>query len=153
MRGWLLRVVRNLAEDQLSSFRRNGTQSRKRRTESLVRSPAECSNVPNSGPAAAVGACRTSAPDREILTCANSIIRFHKSPKCFNISAAPHMRLSRARHRLAGAGQMVLGMRKIPGNLARGGLVQEITRAHPANSREHCLQFKGTGVLSVSRSL
>jgi RNA polymerase sigma-70 factor (ECF subfamily) len=105
-RAWVLRVTRNLAEDAAkSSFRRNGTQppeqlngvhghepqplDRLEREEDFSRLRAQIAELPE--------------PDRAILT-----LRYafdYDAPRIAEIlginTTAVHMRLSRARHRLA----------------------------------------------------
>lgn len=103
-RGWLLRVARNLAEDYAkSSFRRNGTQSPEslaglagseagdslERAEVFRELRAELKKLPEA--------------DREVLTCRYALE--YDVPRIAaalgTTVAAVHMRLSRARQRLA----------------------------------------------------
>src|SRR5260370_18757162 len=106
VRAWLLRVARNLAEDHgKSSFRRNGTQppqamngvrreaplplERLEREETFARLREELNQL--------------SAPDREILTLRYALdYNANQIAEMLSITVtAVHMRLSRARQRLA----------------------------------------------------
>jgi RNA polymerase sigma-70 factor, ECF subfamily len=106
VRGWLLRVVRNLAEDQAkSSFRRNGTQSSQtmERIASGLPSPPETLEKAETAERIRSELAELPASDREILTLRYAleypVVRIAET---LGISpSAVHMRLSRARHRLA----------------------------------------------------
>jgi RNA polymerase sigma-70 factor (ECF subfamily) len=106
VRGWLLRVVRNLAEDQVkSSFRRNGTQSSETmdRIAGSDHSPAERLERAELAQKLRAELAELQAPDREILTLRYALdYPVPQIAEVLNISpSAVHMRLSRARHRLA----------------------------------------------------
>jgi RNA polymerase sigma-70 factor (ECF subfamily) len=106
VRGWLLRVVRNLAEDQAkSSFRRNGTQAAEamERIASLDRSPAEILEDAETAQRLKMELAELAAPDREILTLRYALdYPVQRIADLLSISpSAVHMRLSRARQRLA----------------------------------------------------
>jgi RNA polymerase sigma-70 factor (ECF subfamily) len=106
VRGWLLRVVRNLAEDQAkSSFRRNGTQSSEAmdRIASGVPSPPETLEALEKVERLRLELAALPAGDREILTLRYALeYPVVRIAEVLGISAsAVHMRLSRARHRLA----------------------------------------------------
>jgi RNA polymerase sigma-70 factor (ECF subfamily) len=106
VRGWLLRVVRNLAEDHAkSSFRRNGTQSSETmdRIASSEHSPPELLERAELTQRLRIEIGQLQEPDREILTLRYGLeYEVPQIAEVLNISAsAVHMRLSRARHRLA----------------------------------------------------
>ena len=105
-RAWLLRVARNLAEDQAkSAFRRNGTQAPQTMNGVRSRAPTPLEAVLEEERFAAVRTFLRELPtaDREILT-----LRYALDYETETIAdllginaAAVHMRLSRARQRLA----------------------------------------------------
>jgi RNA polymerase sigma-70 factor (ECF subfamily) len=106
VRGWLLRVVRNLAEDQAkSSFRRNGTQSSETMDRIASGSPSPPENLEKAEKAERlrVELAAMPASDREILTLRYALeYPATRIGEVLGISpSAVHMRLSRARHRLA----------------------------------------------------
>jgi RNA polymerase sigma-70 factor, ECF subfamily len=106
VRGWLLRVVRNLAEDQAkSSFRRNGTQASEAmdRIAGSIRSPAEILEQVEMNERLRCELSAMPSSDREILTLRYALE--YSVPRIADVLgitvSAVHMRLSRARHRLA----------------------------------------------------
>ena len=106
VRGWLLRVVRNLAEDHAkSSFRRNGTQSSEtmERIASGLPAPPETLESAETAERLRAELAALPASDREILTLRYALeYPVVRIAEVLGISAsAVHMRLSRARHRLA----------------------------------------------------
>ena len=106
VRGWLLRVVRNLAEDQAkSSFRKNGTQASETMERIASRLPSPGDMLESAETAARVRAELGLMPtgDREILTLRYALeYPVNQIADVLGITqSAVHMRLSRARHRLA----------------------------------------------------
>ena len=106
IRGWLLRVVRNLAEDQAkSAFRRNGTQSSEtmERIASGFPTPPETLESIETAQRLRSELAALPAGDREILTLRYALeYPVDRIAETLGISpSAVHMRLSRARHRLA----------------------------------------------------
>ncbi len=105
-RAWLLRVARNLAEDYAkSSFRRNGTQTPQVMNSIRAQAPPPVERLEQEEIFAQLRDALTqlSAPDREILT-----LRYALDYDTDQIAeslaiavTAVHMRLSRARQRLA----------------------------------------------------
>jgi RNA polymerase sigma-70 factor, ECF subfamily len=105
-RAWLLRVARNLAEDQAkSAFHRNGTQPPQTLNGVRARGPTPLDAVLRAEQLATVRSFLRELPaaDREILT-----LRYALEYETETIgdllginAAAVHMRLSRARQRLA----------------------------------------------------
>jgi RNA polymerase sigma-70 factor (ECF subfamily) len=105
-RAWLLRVARNLADDWAkSAFRRHGTQS-----DEYLNTVARPGNAPLEEMVREEGFARIRAildelptGDREILTLRYALD--YDSPKIAEILGVPvtaiHMRLSRARQRMA----------------------------------------------------
>src|SRR5437660_3013071 len=105
-RAWLLRVARNLAEDYAkSAFRRNGTQPPQ--TMNGVRAhdplPLECLEREETFAQLREVLEQLSQPDREILTLRYALdYNANEIAELLAINAtAVHMRLSRARQRLA----------------------------------------------------
>ncbi len=117
-RAWLLRVARNLAEDHAkSSFRRNGTQPPQTMNGLKGRDalPLEAMEKDETFGQMREELNRLSPPDREILT-----LRYALDYSAQEIadfleinSTAVHMRLSRARQRLAER-LTELGIRETP---------------------------------------
>jgi RNA polymerase sigma-70 factor (ECF subfamily) len=106
VRGWLLRVVRNLAEDQAkSSFRKNGTQASEtmERIASGMPSPQETLETAETTARVRAELQRMPPSDREILTLRYALeYPVNRIADVLGITqSAVHMRLSRARHRLA----------------------------------------------------
>lgn len=106
VRGWLLRVVRNLAEDQAkSSFRKNGTQASETmdRIASGLPSPPETLETAETAARVRAELAQMPAGDREILTLRYALeFPVGRIAEVLGITqSAVHMRLSRARHRLA----------------------------------------------------
>jgi RNA polymerase sigma factor (sigma-70 family) len=106
VRGWLLRVVRNLAEDQAkSSFRKNGTQASEtmERIASGLPTPPETLETAETAARLRGELAQLSAGDREILTLRYALeFPVGRIAEVLGITqSAVHMRLSRARHRLA----------------------------------------------------
>jgi RNA polymerase sigma-70 factor (ECF subfamily) len=105
-RAWLLRVARNLAEDYAkSSFRRNGTHPPQMMNGIRAQAPLPLERLEREETFAQLRntLAQLSAPDREILT-----LRYALDYDATQIAdslaipvTAVHMRLSRARHRLA----------------------------------------------------
>jgi RNA polymerase sigma-70 factor, ECF subfamily len=105
-RAWLLRVGRNLAEDfAKSSFRRNGTTAPQQMTGVRSREPLPLESMEKAEAFAAIRATLDELPpaDREILTLRYALeYDATKIAELLGINAtAVHMRLSRARQRLA----------------------------------------------------
>lgn len=105
-RAWLLRVARNLAEDAAkSAFRRNGTQSPDQMNglQSDVRPPLETLERDEVFAQIRATLDELNAQDREILTLRYALD--YDAPTIADIlgvnATAVHMRLSRARQRLA----------------------------------------------------
>ncbi len=117
-RAWLMRVARNLAEDSAkSAFRRNGTQSPEFMNAVGSREPQPLDKLEREESFEQIRALLDELPaaDREILT-----LRYafdHDAPKIAEILnlqvTAVHMRLSRARKRLADR-LTALGVQRIP---------------------------------------
>lgn len=105
-RAWLLRVARNLAEDLAkSSFRRNGTQSPEVMNGVRSADPAPLDKMEQDEAFAQVRDVleEMAPPDRDILTLRYALD--YEAPQIaevlgINVTAV-HMRLSRARQRLA----------------------------------------------------
>jgi RNA polymerase sigma-70 factor (ECF subfamily) len=105
-RAWLLRVARNLAEDMAkSAFRRHGTHSMEVLNGVVTQQPSPVERFERSEQSAQLRRLlqELSPADREILT-----LRYawdydtHRIAEYLNIAvAAVHMRLTRARQRLA----------------------------------------------------
>jgi RNA polymerase sigma-70 factor (ECF subfamily) len=105
-RAWLIRVARNLAEDVAkSAFRRHGTHSMEVLNGVVTPQPSPIERIERSEQFAILRTLlqELSAADREILT-----LRYawdydtHRIAEYLNIAvAAVHMRLTRARQRLA----------------------------------------------------
>jgi RNA polymerase sigma-70 factor (ECF subfamily) len=105
-RAWLLRVGRNLAEDYAkSSFRRNGTSAPEQMTGVRSREPLPLESMEKAEAFAAIRATLDELPagDREILTLRYALeYDATQIADLLGINAtAVHMRLSRARQRLA----------------------------------------------------
>jgi len=105
-RAWLLRVGRNLAEDfAKSSFRRNGTTAPQQMTGVRSREPMPLDSMEKAEAFAAIRATLDELPpaDREILTLRYALeYDATQIAELLGINAtAVHMRLSRARQRLA----------------------------------------------------
>jgi RNA polymerase sigma-70 factor (ECF subfamily) len=105
-RAWLLRVARNLAEDfAKSSFRRNGTQPPESMNAVAGGSPVPLEKMEQSETFAQVNEelGRLGVADREILTLRYALdYDAGKIAEILDINTtAVHMRLSRARQRLA----------------------------------------------------
>ena len=105
-RAWLLRVARNLAEDHAkSSFRRNGTQSPQTMNGVYGRDPQPSLRLEREETFAQVRGVLAELPpaDREILTLRYALeYDTNQIADLLTInSTAVHMRLSRARQRLA----------------------------------------------------
>jgi RNA polymerase sigma-70 factor (ECF subfamily) len=105
-RAWLLRVTRNLAEDHAkSAFHRNGTHPPQ--TMNGVRSkeplPLECLEREETFAQLRTVLSELAEPDREILTLRYGLdYNANEIAEVLSINAtAVHMRLSRARQRLA----------------------------------------------------
>jgi len=104
-RGWLLRVARNLAEDQAKScFRRNGTTSPQQMDEIGRQGPLPADLLERQETFARLRAVleRMSEADRRILTLRYAL-DYSPSQLARQFSVNPpaiHMRLSRARQRL-----------------------------------------------------
>src|SRR6185295_1249675 len=105
-RAWLLRVARNLAEDYAkSAFRRNGTHPPQTMNGVSSNEPVPLDSLEREETFARVrGVLNTLAtPDREILTLRYALD--HNANQIADIlvinATAVHMRLSRARQRLA----------------------------------------------------
>jgi RNA polymerase sigma-70 factor, ECF subfamily len=105
-RAWLLRVARNLAEDHAkSSFRRNGTHPPQIMNGIRSRAPLPLERLEREETFAQLREVLTqlSQPDREILTLRYALD--YNASEIANVLAitatAVHMRLSRARQRLA----------------------------------------------------
>jgi RNA polymerase sigma-70 factor (ECF subfamily) len=105
-RAWLLRVARNLAEDYAkSAFRRNGTHPPQAMTELRSKEPVPLETLVEQEQFARVRALLRdlAEPDREILTLRYALD--YGSAEIAELlginTAAVHMRLSRARQRLA----------------------------------------------------
>jgi len=117
-RAWLIRVTRNLAEDNAkSAFRRNGTQSPELMNGVGSKEPQPLEKLEREETFEQIRALMEELPagDREILT-----LRYafdHDAPKIAEILnlqvTAVHMRLSRARKRLADR-LTALGVQQIP---------------------------------------
>jgi RNA polymerase sigma-70 factor, ECF subfamily len=105
-RAWLLRVARNLAEDYAkSSFRRNGTCPPQLMNGVSARDPVPLDNMERSELFAQIRATLEELPqgDRDILTLRYALeYDAAKIAELLEINAtAVHMRLSRARQKLA----------------------------------------------------
>src|SRR3954452_16197717 len=105
-RAWLLRVARNLAEDYAkSSFRRNGTTPPQLMNGVSSREPMPLESMEKAEAFAAIRATLDELPagDREILTFRYALeYDATQIAELLGINAtAVHMRLSRARQRLA----------------------------------------------------
>ncbi len=105
-RAWLLRVARNLAEDYAkSSFRRNGTSPPEQFTgvRSLEVSPSEQLEIAERNAHVRAVLEELPAGDRDILTLKYALdYETHEIAEILGIQAtAVHMRLSRARQRMA----------------------------------------------------
>jgi RNA polymerase sigma-70 factor (ECF subfamily) len=105
-RAWLLRVARNLAEDHAkSSFRRNGTHPPQIMNGIRARAPLPLERLEREETFAQLREvlAQLSQPDREILTLRYALdYNANEIAKVLAITAtAVHMRLSRARQRLA----------------------------------------------------
>jgi RNA polymerase sigma-70 factor (ECF subfamily) len=105
-RAWLLRVARNLAEDHAkSSFRRNGTQPPQTMNGVRGRDPLPLDRMERDETFGRVRAALENMPqaDREILTLRYALdYSASEIADILDINAtAVHMRLSRARQRLA----------------------------------------------------
>jgi RNA polymerase sigma-70 factor (ECF subfamily) len=105
-RAWLLRVARNLAEDYAkSSFRRNGTTAPQMMNGVSSREPLPLDSMEKAEAFAAIRATLDELPpgDREILTLRYALeYDATRIADLLGINAtAVHMRLSRARQRLA----------------------------------------------------
>jgi RNA polymerase sigma-70 factor (ECF subfamily) len=105
-RAWLLRVVRNLAEDHAkSAFHRNGTQPPQFMNGVHGRDPEPLENLEQEETFARLRQelGHLSEPDREILTLRYALdYSSNDIAELLGINAtAVHMRLSRARQRLA----------------------------------------------------
>jgi RNA polymerase sigma-70 factor, ECF subfamily len=105
VRAWLLRVVRNLAEDQAkSSFRRNGTQSHLilESIASRVTAPLEKAEAEETVRLVRGELAQMAVSDREILTLRYALeYSTDRMAETLGVNAAAvHMRLSRARERL-----------------------------------------------------
>ena len=105
-RAWLLRVARNLAEDHAkSSFRRNGTHPPQIMNGIRSRAPLPLEQLQRDETFAQVRQViqQLSPPDREILTLRYALdYDANQIAQVLAITAtAVHMRLSRARQRLA----------------------------------------------------
>jgi RNA polymerase sigma-70 factor (ECF subfamily) len=103
-RGWLLRVARNLAEDYAkSSFRRNGTQAPEALAGLAGSDPGDTLERAETFRALRAELKKLSEADREVLTCRYALE--YDVPRIAEALgttvAAVHMRLSRARQRLA----------------------------------------------------
>jgi RNA polymerase sigma-70 factor (ECF subfamily) len=105
-RAWLLRVARNLAEDHAkSSFRRNGTQPPQTMNGVSGHDPMPLDHLERQETFGQLRAEmeRLAPPDREILTLRYALD--YNAAEIADIleinSTAVHMRLSRARQRLA----------------------------------------------------
>jgi len=117
-RAWLMRVARNLAEDNAkSAFRRNGTQSPEQMNGVGSKAPAPLEKLERDETFEQIRVLLAELPaaDRELLT-----LRYafdHDAPKIAEILNLPvtavHMRLSRARKRLADRFE-ALGVRPLP---------------------------------------
>ncbi|HEV3116204.1 MAG TPA: sigma-70 family RNA polymerase sigma factor [Gemmataceae bacterium] len=106
VRAWLLRVARNLAEDHgKSSFRRNGTQPPQVMNGVRREGPSPLEHMEREETFARVRKemNQLSPPDREILTLRYALdYNANQIADMLAITAtAVHMRLSRARQRLA----------------------------------------------------
>ncbi len=105
-RAWLLRVARNLAEDQAkSAFHRNGTQPPQTMNSLRSRTPAPLEALLTEEQLSQVRTLlrELPAPDREILTLRYALdYATEQIADLLGITPpAIHMRLSRARQRLA----------------------------------------------------
>src|SRR5262249_24510347 len=105
-RAWLLRVARNLAEDHAkSSFRRNGTQPPQTMNGVRGKEPLPLDTMERAETFAQVRheLNQLAVPDREILTLRYALdYDAHDIAGLLDINpTAVHMRLSRARQRLA----------------------------------------------------
>jgi RNA polymerase sigma-70 factor (ECF subfamily) len=105
-RAWLLRVARNLAEDYAkSAFRRNGTQSPQTMNDVRTRDCQPLESLEREETFASIREELEQLPegDREILTLRYALeYDTNKIAEMLDIKAsAVHMRLSRARDRLA----------------------------------------------------
>ncbi len=105
-RAWLLRVARNLAEDYAkSSFRRNGTTPPQLMNGVQAREPVPLENMEQAELFAQIRATLEELPqgDRDILTLRYALeYDAAKIAELLEINAtAVHMRLSRARQKLA----------------------------------------------------
>ena len=105
-KAWLLRVARNLAEDEAkSAFRRNGTSGPEHLSQLRARLASPLEQVLNNEERAHVRHWLAELPaaDREILTMKYALGHgTEEIAEALEISpAAVHMRLSRARQRLA----------------------------------------------------
>lgn len=105
-RAWLLRVARNLAEDHAkSAFRRNGTHSPQTMNGVPAQQPLPLDNLEREETFARVREVLEQMPkaDREILTLRYALdYETGEIAELLSINAAAvHMRLSRARQRLA----------------------------------------------------
>jgi RNA polymerase sigma-70 factor (ECF subfamily) len=105
-RAWLLRVARNLAEDQAkSSFRRNGTHPPQLMNGIRAEAPLPLERLEQEETFARLRAeiQQLSEPDREILTLRYALdYNANQIAEMLAITVtAVHMRLSRARQRLA----------------------------------------------------
>lgn len=117
-RAWLLRVARNLAEDQAkSAFRRNGTQAPEQMNGVGSLEPMPLEKLERDETFAQVRAVIEELPpaDREILTLRYALE--YDTPAIAELlgvqATAVHMRLSRARQRLADR-LKTLGVRSLP---------------------------------------
>jgi len=105
-RAWLLRVARNLAEDHAkSAFRRNGTQAPQTMNGVQAREPMPLDSIEREETFAQLRAVMEQMPkaDREILTFRYALeYDTDQIAELLSINpTAVHMRLSRARQRLA----------------------------------------------------
>jgi RNA polymerase sigma-70 factor (ECF subfamily) len=105
-RAWLLRVARNLAEDHAkSAFRRNGTHPPQTMNGVMSRQPLPLESLEREETFARIRAVLDQLPqaDREILTLRYALdYDTAQIAELLSINAtAVHMRLSRARQRLA----------------------------------------------------
>jgi RNA polymerase sigma-70 factor (ECF subfamily) len=105
-RAWLLRVARNLAEDHAkSSFRRNGTQSPQTMNGVHASEPLPLENLEREETFAQLraGLEQLAPADREVLTLRYALdYNANQIAEILAVTVtAVHMRLSRARQRLA----------------------------------------------------
>lgn len=117
-RAWLIRVARNLAEDHAkSAFRRNGTQPPEQMNGVGSLDPPPLDKMERDETFALVRAVIEELPpaDREILTLRYAL--GYDTPAIADVlgvqATAVHMRLSRARQRLADR-LTALGVRELP---------------------------------------